>query len=503
MKINSAAVSQNKWLILAAVACGTFMATLDSSIVNVALPSITDAFNTTLSHSRWVVISYLFSITGLLLFFGKLADVLGRKFIFNLGYLVFTVGSLFCALSTSIEQLILARGFQGFGAAMLMANGPAIITAAFPSTERGKALGTLAMVVSLGLAAGPTLGGFIVSHLGWPTVFYINIPLGFLGAYMVYIFVPVALGSHKEQSTFEREQRLNWKSRVRLSLNKLRYFDWLGTILWIIIQVGYSLAIDSENVMGLALPLQKLIVFSSIGLLILFLIWEWSVQEPVLNLSLFRSRTFLYSNISSFFSYLAISSIMLLLPFYLQTIRGFAPDQVGLFMTVIPLTIFFVAPVSGRLSDRHGARILSFLGMSSLCASLLLLSVRNGILSQFSSYGVVLCLSLAGIGIGLFQSPNNNAIMGAVAKNHLGVASALLATVRNFGMVSGAALSTTILMYFYHRKVSFLTRGAAIPFPEEFISSMQHTFLFLGLICLIGVFTSLSKEKHEHQNRHR
>ncbi|MEW6057899.1 MAG: MFS transporter [Bdellovibrionota bacterium] len=485
---------QQKWAILGAVACGTFMATLDSSIVNVALPSITASFRTGLSYSRWVVIAYLFSITGLLLFFGRLADVIGRKIVFNMGYLTFTLGSFLCGIASTIDQLILFRGLQGFGAAMLMANGPAIITAAFPTNERGKALGTLAMVVSAGLALGPTLGGLLVRFFSWPSIFFVNIPFGLLGSFLVTRYVPSLLAmtaTPSETAILERERKLPFLVRLQVSISKLRYFDWLGAILWMFIQFGYSLAIDRENVLGLAGPLQKIIMFGALGLLALFLIWEWSIKDPVLDLTLFKSRLFLAANISSLFNFVAISSLTLLMPFYLQNVRDYPPHQVGLMMTAIPLTIFFVAPIAGRLSDKYGSRVLSTVGMTLLCLTLGALSLPwQGLVTKNTSV-LVLYLVACGAGIGLFQSPNNNAIMGAVARTHLGVASALLATVRNFGLVTGAALSTTLLMRFYVEQASF--NGPLSSPAQNFITAMRYTFLTLAVICSFGIFTSMTR----------
>lgn len=487
---------QQRWLILASVACGTFMATLDSSIVNVALPSITQSFHTGLSHSRWVVISYLFSITGLLLFFGKLADTLGRKTVFNSGFVIFVVGSLFCALAPTITQLIFARGLQGLGASMLMANGPAIITAAFPPQERGRALGTMAMVVSAGLAIGPTVGGLLLRFLGWPSIFLVNIPIGIVGAILVYRYVPKDHSEAPHKNVIAREHALPLQARFQLNLNKLRYFDWLGTFLWLFVQVGYSLVIDRENVLLLAPPIQKLFIVGSIGLLILFFLWESSIDDPVLDFSLFRSRIFRNCNISALFSVIGMSSITLLMPFYLQNIRAFPPVKVGVIMTSIPITIFIFAPVAGRLSDLYGSRLLSIIGITLISFSLLTLGFPgSGLTTDLSSDLIVAHLALAGAGFGIFQSPNSKAIMGDVKKSQWGVASALLATIRNFGLVTGTAFSSMLLMYFYSQKLSKIpTTGA-----EDFVTSLRETFLVLGSVCSLGTISSYFISSGEKQ----
>lgn len=490
-------IMKNKWLILAAVGCGTFMSTLDASIVNVALPSITQYFHTGLATSRWVVIAYLFSITGLLLFFGKIADIIGRKPVFNLGYVIFTIGSFLCGISANITQLIISRSIQGVGAAMIMSNGPAVITTTFPANERGKALGTLAMVVSAGLALGPTLGGFFVRFIGWQSIFFVNLPFGIIGAILVSKYIPSTIGHDIENPTefekiTEREKKLPFAVRLQLTFNKMKNFDWVGAVFWLIIQIGYSLAIDRENILGMSGPFQRLLTFAASGLFVLFIIWEWGNQNPILDLALFRSKVFLASNFSALFNFIAISSITLLMPFYYQNVRGLPPHKVGAYLTIIPASIFFVAPISGRLSDKYGSRLLTTVGMILICFTMAALAHPHSAITNPNVATTIPYLIAIGVGIGLFQSPNNNAIMGAVSKEHLGVASALLATIRNFGLVTGAGLGTSLLMYFYNIKTIEAGVGA-IP-SENFVSSLRLTFLSLAMVCTIGIFSSLVKD---------
>lgn len=498
---------QQKWLILLSVACGTFMATLDASIVNVALPSITMSLNTALSYSRWVVIAYLFSITCLLLFFGKLADSISRKLVFQLGFLTFSAGSFLCGIAGDINELIIFRAIQGCGAAMLMANGPALITASFPPTERGKALGILSMAVSVGLAVGPTVGGVLVRLLNWPSIFFVNCPFGLLGIYLVARNVPpwlgMALPSKHEREAFEREHALPFAMRMQIYFGRLREFDWLGIFFWMCVQLGLILAIDRENLLGFAGPVQRILSFGSIGLFLLFLIWEMSVKNPVLDLSLFRIRLFLMSNLSGLFNFIAISSVMLLMPFYLQNVRGLPPHKVGLVMTAIPMTTFCVAPISGRLSDIYGSRVLSTIGMLVLCGTLFTLGLPwYGLLAN--DVRIVICYLIAiGVGTGLFQSPNSNAIMSAVTQQHLGVASALLATVRNVGLVIGTAIGSALLMHFYAAEsVRILPTGLRIFTPtESFVVALRHTFLSISAMCSLAILTTaLGTKKHDKKN---
>ncbi len=491
----------NRWLILTSVACGTFMATLDSSIVNVALPSITYSFHTGLSHSRWVIISYLFSIAGLLLFFGKLADTIGRKTVFNTGFVIFTAGSLLCGLAQSIGQLIFFRGLQGLGASMLMANGPAIITATFPLNERGRALGLMGMVVSAGLAIGPSLGGVLIGFFGWPSIFFVNIPFGIAGAIMTWKYMPDDIASlnsgglarpDTELTTAElmaRHRRLPPWVRIQSVLNQLRLFDWLGAILWMVIQLGYSMIIDRDNVLGISGPVQKIFSAAAMALFFMFLVWELSIEDPVLNLSLFKSRVFRNGNIAAFLTIVGMSSLMLLMPFYLQNVRNHSSLTIGLVMTAIPITMFIAAPIAGRLADTYGSRVLAVLGCALMSASLLLMgSTWGGIFEQpdmgQSIANVVAHLCLMGAGFGIFQSPNSKAVLSDVETDKLGMASALLATVRNLGLVTGTALSSMLLMSFYR---SAAASNVLAPSGENFVLALRETFYIIGALTCLAI----------------
>jgi EmrB/QacA subfamily drug resistance transporter len=454
-----------KWWVLAAVACGTFMATLDSSIVNIALPTLTKELATDLYRIKWVVIVYLLVLTCLLLPCGRLSDQYGRKRIFQLGLSIFTLGSLSASVSSDLGWLIAARVVQAIGSAMLMANGPAIITATFPASERGAALGTMAMVVSAGLISGPSLGGLLISTLGWPSIFWVNLPVGLAGMLLVHHYVA------KDHMPRQRVP-----------------FDWAGAVLQTIFLLSFILAFDhpSPGPDGAvrAFPISRWIMgVIAVGVGAVFIKVESDAEAPLLDLTLLRNRTFWTANLASFLTFVAYSSVFVLMPFFLEDVMRMATRSAGLFMSAVPLTILIVAPISGRLSDRLGSAGLSIAGALVGAAALLGMSgaFGTGIHEGMGQAGIVLALVGIGLATGLFQSPNNSAIMGAVPQAKLGVASAMLATVRNLGLVTGTGLSMGLFTW------RMETSG------NDFVSSLHYTHFVAGIISLGAMVASLRR----------
>lgn len=444
------------------------MATLDSSIVNIALPTLTKVLGADLYQVKWVVIVYLLVITCFLLPFGRLSDQYGRKKIFSYGFLTFTLGSFLCGLAPALDWLLLARAIQGIGASMLMANGPAIITAAFPAGERGRALGTLSMVVSAGLVSGPSIGGLLITAFGWRSIFLVNLPIGIIG----YLFV---------------RRFVFWDRKTRLTAP----FDWVGAVLQMVLLLGFIMLVDppSISISGSnnyeVSRLFLLVVVAGLGAL--FVKVESEVQAPLLDLSLLRIRTFWTANLASFLTFVAYSSVSVLMPFFLEEILHFMPAKAGLFMTAIPLTIFVVAPVSGHLSDRIGSRSLSLMGtlVGALGLFFLAGAFGTGVSGQISNIAIVLGLCTIGMATGLFQSPNNNAIMSAVPTEKLGVGSALLATVRNLGLVTGTGIATKL--FAWRQQDS-----------GDMVSAFHWAFFTAGVVAVGAMIASFAKGRDRH-----
>ncbi len=408
-----------KWFVLLSVGVGTFMSALDGSVVNTILPVIRTALKTDISTVEWAVTVYLLVVSGLLLTFGRLGDLRGHKQTYVAGFVIFVLGSVLSGAAPSVVLLIAFRAFQAIGATMLFANSPAILTKNFPSSQRGQALGMQAAMTYLGLTAGPSLGGWLAESFSWRAVFYINVPVGLLALGLSLRFIPNDRGE-------EQTQR----------------FDLAGAFVLLVGLVGLLLALNQGSDWGWSSPLVLGLIAGSLLVLAVFAALEKRVQAPMLDLSLFSRRVFSSAAASAVLNYVSLYSIVFLMPFYLIQSRGLDPAQAGLLLTAQPLVMAITAPIAGTLSDRIGSRIPATSGMAILAVAMFLLS-RLGPTTPFSV--VAAYLALAGLGIGVFISPNTSALMGDAPRNRQGIAAGILATARNVGMVLGVGMAGAIL----------------------------------------------------------
>ena len=468
----------NKWTVLGVLAIGILMATLDSSIVNISLPSISHYFSVPLNGAvEWVIIAYLVVIAGVLLTLGRLADMVGRKMLWIVGLIMFTLGSAICGAAPTLLVLILARAFQGLGGALLMAVSPAMLTGAFPPEERGRALGINAVFVALGVSIGPTLGGLITQNLTWRWIFYVNVPLGIIGIICAVTILR------------ERGLRLNGR------------FDPLGAFLLAAGLVALTLGLSFGQEWGWTSPALLSTLAVCVLALILLGIVETRIADPILDFSLLRNRVFLSANVSLILSNLALFTVSFMLPFYLEELRGIEPGQAGLLLTPLPLTIAVIAPFSGALADRIGSRWLAAGGLTLACVGLLLLSQLN---AQSSLADIIWRLIFTGVGQALFQSPNNSALMGAAPRHQQGSASGFLATCRVVGQSVSVALSGAIFVGLGGAVAgSLLARGLFLPAADVahlqgmFISAFHAAFVVCAIVAAVGVMTSLVRGREE------
>jgi EmrB/QacA subfamily drug resistance transporter len=470
----------NKWAILAVAAVGTFMATLDSSIVNISLPAIAHNFNVPLNGAiEWVVIAYLVATAAIMLTAGRLADMIGRKIVWIVGLIIFTVSSACCGLSPTLTFLIIARAVQGLGGALIMAVGPAMITGAFLPQERGKALGLNAIVVSLGISVGPVLGGFLTGAFSWRWIFYVNVPVGIIG----FIATLIVLKG--------RSQR------------KATKFDPLGALLLAVGLACITAALSFGQEFGWVSPVILGLLIMGIIALVALPFVEMHVSTPVIVLSLLKNRVFTSATLSLLLGTLALFAVSFMMPFYLEDLKGFPTQLSGLLLTPMPLAIACIAPFSGTLADRIGTRWLAAGGLAIACLGLVLISFLN---EHSSIFDICWRLFLTGAGQAIFQSPNNSALLGSAPKQHQGSASGFLATSRVVGQSISIALAGAVFA-----GLGGATAGAilaantvsarTVELQQTFDKSFHAAFIVCAGVAAIGILTSLVRGNDTHRAR--
>ena len=452
---------EQRYSVLLSIMLGSIMGPIDASIVNVILPTITQFFGVPISTAQWVPMIYLLTISSLLLLYGRLGDILGYKRVYLVGLAGFIITSGLCGLSPTINWLILFRAIQGLSAGMMTAVPYAIITGSFPPEERGKALGINAISVSVGLAIGPSLGGLVTSLSSWRFVFLINIPIGIAGLLWAYYIIPELKGQPGKM-------------------------DLWGALAAFVSLFSFLFFINSLQSLGLNYALGIVLSVAMIAA-ISFLWVESRTAQPMVNLNLFGNITFSFANISALLNFMSQYVMVFLTPFYLQRVLHYTPKNVGLIMTSFPLAVMAVAPFSGSLSDRIGTKVPACFGAGVCAVSLFLMSELP---ASASPLAVVWRLALFGLGTGIFQSPNNSAVMGSAPRPHLGIASGILATVRNLGMVFGIATGGAALYAF--APSSILQKASLTPLEAAvFLSGLKYAYIVGGISTLIAAVTTL------------
>jgi len=432
-----------KWRIFSLVGVSIFMSTLDSSIVNVALPYIMEDLSSDVKTVQWVVVIYLLTVSSLLLTFGRLSDTRGRRMVYVAGFLVFTLGSLLCANAMTSFFLVGARAVQGIGASMLMACSPALVVDAFAPEERGRALGMMGAVVAAGLTLGPLAGGMILEYSSWRLIFYINVPIGVL-AMAAGIFVLRGLpggGGTREP------------------------LDRTGSLLLIVMLSCLIATLARSSDWGLVSGKTGLCLMAGMLCAAGFVYNEKRAPYPLFDLDLLKIRLFTLPLVAGAILFACLFVLVFMMPFFLIYPCGFSASKTGIIMIVPFLFLLVISPVSGILADRLGSRILCTTGMGFMGLSLFFLVFSN---PDMGVPSIVWRIALAGIGTALFVSPNNTAIMGAVPVHQRGIASGATATARNLGMVSGVALAGAIFSSF----ISLQGQG-----PEGYTPDMAPAFM--------------------------
>ncbi len=450
-----------KWLVMTAVAAGILMTTIDGNIVNVALPTLVRNLQTDFATIQWVVLAYLLTLATLMLSLGRLGDMIGKKPIYAAGFIIFTLGSVLCGLAPTVYWLIGFRVIQAVGGAMLLALGMAIVTESFPPHERGRALGISGTFLSVGIVVGPTLGGLILDKFSWHWIFFVNLPIGVIGTLLTLRFIPAVKPSGQQR------------------------FDFGGAAALFVSLLALLLGLTWGQQRGFGDTAVLLLFAAGLFFLILFVLIENRAPQPMIELHLFANRSFSINLATGLMTFVAISGTVILMPFYLENVLGFAPRQVGLLMGIVPLFLGVVAPISGSLSDRWGTRPLTAAGLVALALGYFAMSTLN---EQITGLGYVARLLPVGIGMGLFQSPNNSAVMGSVPRQSLGIASGLLAISRTLGQTTGIALLGAV---WASRAIALqgnpLPGGATTAAAAAQVGGLHDTFLLIVALMLIAL----------------
>jgi EmrB/QacA subfamily drug resistance transporter len=447
-----------KWWTLGAVSFSLFMIMLDNTIVNVALPSIGRGLDFGVAELEWVVNAYTLSFAVLMLTGGRLADLYGRRLVFEIGLATFTVSSLACGLAASSETLIAARAFQGAGAALMMPATLSIISAAFPPDERGTAIGIWAGVSGSALAIGPLLGGLLTEHVGWNWIFFVNVPIGTVAFVASFFLIAESRGGRGD-----------------------RHLDLPGLLTSAGGLLALTYALIEANKYGWGSTRILALLAAAALLLTAFVLIERSTPRPMLDLRLFANRTFAGANIAALLVSLAMFGIFFFVSLYMQDILGYSPVHAG--VVFLPMTFLVVvsAPISGKVTDLIGPRWPITVGMALLAVALLLFS-RLGVHAGFAD--MLPGMLIGGLGMGVAMGPMTVAALSTVSVQQSGVASGVLTTARQVGGTLGIAVMGAIVA------AAEVVPVTDLRFPLEFVDGFQHALETGAAIALAGAVLS-------------
>ena len=443
---------------LAIASLSSFITPFMMSSINIAMPEIGKELNADAVMLSWIAASYLLAAAVALVPFGKISDIYGRKKIFMIGMSLFTITSLLCAFSVSAPMLIFFRIFQGAGSAMCFATGIAILSSVYPVQEQGKVLGIAVAAVYIGLSCGPLFGGLLTRYLGWQSIFLINLPFG-------AVIILLIIFKLKDE----------WKDAAH------QKFDLTGSIIYATAIFAFMYGISGIKILPAAMSI-ILILTGLVGLAV-FVKWERVVSHPVFEVNLFvTNRVYAFSCLAALINYCATFAAFFLLSLYLRYIKELTPDWAGLILAVTPVIMAVFAPYSGRLSDRKEPRVIASIGMGITALGLVLLILLD---KDTTLTYIIASMILLGLGIGLFSSPNINAIMSSVDKRFYGIASASVGTMRLLGQALSMGIVTLVFAL-------FIGRAQITPeYYPQFIKSIKVVFIISSVLGIGGIYFSL------------
>ena len=450
------------------------MAGIDTRILVVGLPAIAQQLHASADESIWMGQSYLLTGTLFLLFVGRITDLFGKVKIFNFGFIIFTVGSAFCALSFNALELIASRALQGVGYALIVANSASLITDSSPRSQLGMFLGFNVTAWRVGAIAGLSLSGLVLSFVVWRGLFYINIPIGILGTLWAYREL-------REIGTKDTSKRMDWSGFILFAIG-------LTSVLLAVTFLSYG---ASGSILG----------YSFLGLGVIFLAIFVKAESrspfPLLDLKLFKIKAFAAGNLALILNGIVFSGFTLLIAFYFELGVGYTPLQSGVAIVPLETSYLILALISGKLSDKYGSRGLSSLGLSISTVGIILVFSFN-LSTPYPEVAII--LSLVGVGNGLFMSPNTRAIMSSVPANRRGVANGFRSTMYNIGFASSYGLVILFITFgMPYDSLSLLLQGSGTLTLArvEFLSGFRIAALMLAVLDGVAIIPSAMRGAKE------
>ncbi|MCL2166962.1 MAG: MFS transporter [Clostridiales bacterium] len=460
------AVTKKEWLVLTVIVTKMIMDGLDSSMLNIALPTISNSLGVTSGAIIWVVSAYTITTSTTVLFFGRFGDMIGKTRFYMIGIAIYASSTLISGMANSLSMLVVARVIQALGASCTMANSQGIITMVFPQSVRGRALGIYGAAISLGTLAGPTLGGIIVTYMSWNYIFLLKVPIAIIALILGMKFFP--------KDTPEKKQTM----------------DYPGAILYILavvpllysLQEGYAVGYASVQILsGLALSVVAFAIFFTI---------QRKKEMPLLDLSIFKNMLYSISILTAFILSFTNSFRSIIIPFYMQGVLGTPAHIAGMYMSVQPIIVIMVTPLSGILADKYGGEKMSIIGQVINLLGLMLMSTLS---KDSSVVTLIFFLCVLSFGSSLFQAPNNSLIMSNVPRDKLGIGGSASMSIRNIGTSLGVAFTTGILYGGMSSALGYRVTGYVREsgMDDAFMFGMRNTFLIAACICTLGIAVSV------------
>ncbi|MDR0469167.1 MAG: MFS transporter [Peptococcaceae bacterium] len=460
------AYEKTRWLVLTVIVIKMIMDGLDSSMLNIALPTISTSLNVATGSVIWIVSAYTITTSTTVLFFGRFGDMIGKTRFYLIGISIYALSTLVSGIASSLEMLVVARVIQAIGASCTMANSQGIITMVFPQQERGRALGIYGGAISLGTLAGPTLGGIIVAYMDWHYIFLLKVPIAIIALYFGLKFFP--------KDSPEKKQTM----------------DYPGALLYIIaivpllysLQEGFAIGYTSVRFLsGLALAFVSFTAFITI---------QRKKTMPLLDLSIFKNSIYSVSIFTAFVLSFSNSFRGIIVPFYMQGVLGTPPEIAGLYMSISPIVVICITPISGFLTDRIGGERLAIIGQIINCGGLLLMTTLT---KNSHVLTMVLFFCIISFGAAIFQAPNNTLIMSNIPRDKLGIGGSASMSIRNIGSTMGMAFATAVLYggmsSFLGYSVTGYIRNSGM--EDAFMYGMRNSYTIASCICVIGIIASV------------